>query len=81
MERPVPSGNAEVKGLDGVNEKKKLRTVKDFLKKDDSLAPSKMHILAGLQGKPVYQGTVDKETVRRRRAKNKAARIARRKSR
>jgi len=35
-------------------------------------------ILRGLQAKPVYQGTVPFSTVQDRRAKNKAARRARR---
>lgn len=35
-------------------------------------------ILQALQTKPMYLGTVDSRTVTRRRAKNKAARMARR---
>lgn len=35
-------------------------------------------ILAGLQGKPIYEGTVDPVTVAERRARNKSARRSRR---
>lgn len=59
------------------------RKPSDHIQDEDLLNPSKLHILAGLSrpGMIVYQGTVDKETIRRRRAKNKRARIARRKNR
>lgn len=39
--------------------------------------PYSLTILSALQNKPMYQGTVDKATVQKRRAKNKAARRAR----
>lgn len=35
-------------------------------------------ILAGLQSKPIYQGTVSAKTKAKRRAANKRARVARR---
>ena len=35
-------------------------------------------ILAGLQGKPIYQGTVPSKVKAKRRAANKRARVARR---
>lgn len=38
-------------------------------------------MIAGLQGKPLYGGTADKQTVAERRRRNKAARQARRKAR
>ncbi len=38
--------------------------------------PYSLPILSALQNKPMYQGTVDKATVQKRRAKNKAARRA-----
>lgn len=62
----------------GMSEKK-LRRVSDYIKDDDALDPTKMHILGGLQHKPVYQGTVFGAEKAKRRAKNKRARIARRK--
>lgn len=36
--------------------------------------PYKLSMLSAMQSKPMYQGTVDKATVQRRRAKNKTAR-------
>lgn len=38
-------------------------------------------MVAGLQAKPMYAGTTDKQTVSQRRRRNKAARQARRKAR
>lgn len=35
-------------------------------------------ILGGLQGKPIYQGTVDPQTVADRRTRNRASRRSRR---
>lgn len=62
---------------------KKLRRVRDYIKDDEVLDPSKLHILAGLNqlGLHVYGGTVPGSVVEKRRAKNKAARKARRKNR
>lgn len=43
--------------------------------------PFAVAILRGLQGRPIYAGTVPAKTVARRRAANKAARRSRRQNR
>lgn len=78
---PGETIHLDIEAVQEEQKKPKLRTVRDHLKTDESLDPSKLHILAGLQNKLVYPGTVDRETARRRRVKNKAARAARRKAR
>ena len=51
-----------------------------FLKQDQTAEAHKVHALAALQrkGHPMYQGSVDKAVVQRRRARNKVARRSRR---
>lgn len=50
----------------------------DYAENVAGATPYAMAILSGLQGKPVYQGTVDPVVVAARRRRNKAARRSRR---
>lgn len=78
----VKDENEEGAEVIDLKSKKRLRGVRDYIDKDDkSLNPTNMHILAGLQRKHVYAGTVPGAVKEQRRKKNKAARVARRKSR
>lgn len=57
---------------------KRTKSASDFV--DDDMDPTKLHILAGLQDKNVFQGTY-KGSKTKRRAKNKVARKSRRQNR
>lgn len=62
-------------------EPKKLRRPSDYVTDETLDDPNKLAMLARMQFKPIYQGTVFGAEKEKRRAKNKRARAARRKNR
>jgi hypothetical protein len=83
--RGMPSPTWLVPGLAAAAQKAELEAATRPVEQPTQLVrePTKyeLAILNGLQGKPVYQGTVPAHVTERRRAKNRVARKTRRVSR